>query len=131
MNSTLHAGCAATGRPGCRVLSAGQMSEDPGAGRRLPFLPHAPDLMADRGDDADWFRGAVKKKGVLPCIPPRKRRRKQPRSSHLLSQQRHTIEILVGRIKDWRRIALRDDRWAHTVFSAICLAAVFIFYLKE
>jgi len=38
---------------------------------------------------------------------------------------------MFGRIKDWRRIAMRDDRCAHTFFSAICLAAAVIFYLKE
>jgi transposase len=38
---------------------------------------------------------------------------------------------MFGRIKDWRRIALRYDRCAHTFFSAICLAATVIFYLKE
>jgi len=38
---------------------------------------------------------------------------------------------MFGRIQDWRRIAMRDDRCAHTFFSAICLAAAFIFYLKE
>ncbi|MCL2789614.1 MAG: IS5/IS1182 family transposase, partial [Desulfobulbus sp.] len=32
--------------------------------------------------------------------------------------------------KDWRRIAMRYDRCAHTFFSSICLAAVVIFYLN-
>jgi hypothetical protein len=38
---------------------------------------------------------------------------------------------MFGRIKDWRRIAMRYDRCAHTFFSAICIAATVIFYLKE
>ncbi|MBS6829995.1 MAG: IS5/IS1182 family transposase, partial [Desulfovibrio sp.] len=29
----------------------------------------------------------------------------------------------------WRRIATRYDRCAHTFFSAICIAAIVIFYL--
>ncbi|MGE9985537.1 IS5/IS1182 family transposase, partial [Desulfovibrio sp. SGI.169] len=40
------------------------------------------------------------------------------------------IEIMFGRLKDWRRIAIRYDRCAHTFHSAICLAFVFIFYLN-
>lgn len=48
-----------------------------------------------------------------------------------LYKQRHKIEMMFGRIKDWRRIAMRYDRCAHTFFSAICLAATVIFYLKE
>ena len=48
-----------------------------------------------------------------------------------LYRQRHKIEIMFGRIKDWRRIAMRYDRCAPTFFSTICLAATVIFYLKE
>jgi transposase len=36
-----------------------------------------------------------------------------------------------GRLKDWRRISTRYDRYAHTFFSAICIAAAFIFYLNQ
>ena len=32
--------------------------------------------MADRGCDADWFRDALKDKGITPCIPGRKSRGK-------------------------------------------------------
>ena len=40
------------------------------------------------------------------------------------------IERLFGRLKDWRRIAIRYDRCAHTFYSAICLAATVIFWLR-
>lgn len=38
---------------------------------------------------------------------------------------------MCGRIKDWRWIAMQYDRCARTFFSAICIAATVIFYLKE
>lgn len=107
------------------------MSDYRGASRLLPNLPQANHMIADRGYDADWFRAALKKKGTKPCIPPRTNRKNKCRSSKTLYKQRHTIEIMFGRIKDWRRIAMRSDRCAHTFFSAICIAAAFIFYLKE
>lgn len=47
-----------------------------------------------------------------------------------LYRQRHKIETMFGRLKDWRRIAMRYDRCAHTFFSAICLACAVIFYLN-
>jgi hypothetical protein len=34
---------------------------------------------------------------------------------------------MFGRLKDWRRAAMRSDRCAHTFFSAIALAAAVIF----
>lgn len=131
MTSKRHAVCDEHGRPGELLLSEGQMSDYTGA-RRLPAsLPTATYLIADRGYDADWFRIALRNKSITPYIPPRKSRRKKPRYSTLLYNQRHTIESMFGRIKDWCRIAMRYDRCAHTFFSAICLAAIVIFYLKE
>ena len=49
----------------------------------------------------------------------------------LLYRQRHRIEIMFGRLKDWRRIAMRYDRCAHTFFSAITLAATITFWLGQ
>ena len=46
-----------------------------------------------------------------------------------LYRQRHHIENMLGRLKDWSRIATRYDRCAHTFFSAICLAATVTFWL--
>jgi len=40
-----------------------------------------------------------------------------------LYRQRHRVGNMIGRLKDWRRIATRYDRSAHTFFSAICIAA--------
>jgi transposase len=38
---------------------------------------------------------------------------------------------MFGKLKDWRRISTRYDRCSHTFFSAICIAAAFIFYLNQ
>lgn len=95
----------------------------------LDSLPQAKELLADRGYDADWFRNALYHKGITPCIPGR-RSRKEPMSyDKELYKQRHKIEIMFGRLKDWRRIATRYDRCEHTFFSAICIAAIVTFYI--
>jgi len=87
-------------------------------------------MLADRGYDADWFRSALIKKGIAPCIPFKKNRRVQYTHDKALYKHRHKIENMFGRLKDWRRIAMRYDRCAHTFFSAICIAAAVIFYLS-
>ena len=46
-------------------------------------------------------------------------------------RQRHRIEIMFGRIKDWRRCATRYDRCAHTFLSAITIAATCCYYLDQ
>ena len=47
------------------------------------------------------------------------------------SVSNHLTTDTFGRLKDWRRIATRYDRCAHTCFSAICIAATAIFWLGE
>ncbi|WP_219906596.1 transposase [Nitrosospira multiformis] len=71
-----------------------------------------------------------RKKGITPCIPPKKNRKTQIEYNRELYKQRHKVENMFGRLKDWRRIATRYDRCAHTFFSAICIAATVIFYLN-
>lgn len=122
--------CDGHGKPVALLLSEGQMSDYKGAALLLSSLPKAKELLADRGYDADWFRDALKAKGIVPCIPPKKNRKIQIEYDKTLYKQRHKIENMFGRIKDWRRIAMRYDRCAHTFFSAICIAATVIFYLN-
>jgi transposase len=130
LNSKLHAVCDGAGKPIALLLTAGQESDYKGAKRLLHSLPRAKELIADRGYDADWFLAALVKKGITPCIPPRKHRKLKRCYDKTLYKQRHKIEIMFNRIKDWRRIAMRYDRCAHTFFSAICIAAAVIFYLN-
>jgi len=112
------------------LLTAGQVSDYKGAAELLDDLPEAKELLADRGYDANWFREALLDKGITPCIPPKRNRKEHIDYDNTLYKQRHKIEIMFGRIKDWRRIAMRYDRCAHTFFSAICIAASVIFYLN-
>ncbi|MBT3550371.1 MAG: transposase [Rhodospirillaceae bacterium] len=75
LNSKLHAVCDGRGRPVVMLLSEGQMSDYKGARLIVNDLPPAKHLLADRGYDADWFRDALKNKGIKPCIPPKKNRK--------------------------------------------------------
>lgn len=131
LNSTQHAVCDGTSKPVCLLLSERQMSDYTGARCLLSALPNACKLIANRGYDADWFIAALKKKGITPCILQRKNRTTRRHHSKQLYKQRYKMEIMFSHIKDWRRMALYYDRCAHTFFSAICIAATVIFYLKE
>jgi transposase len=95
----------------------------------IDVLPPATDMLADRGYDADWFRSALLARGITPCIPSKKNRKVPIPHDSLLYKQRHKIENMFGKLKDWRRIHTRYDRCAHTFFSAIAIAATVIFWL--
>ena len=131
MNSKLHVVCDGQGRPLVMLLSEGQMSDFKGAALMLPAMPKARELLADKGYDADWFRQALAKRKIAACIPSKSNRKVVIPHDAVLYRQRHKIENMFGKLKDWRRIAMRYDRCAHTFFSAICIAAAFIFYLNQ
>jgi transposase len=129
LNSKLHAVCDGLGRPIMLLLTEGQMSDHKGAFLLFSALPQAKELLADKGYDSDWFRAALIKRGITPCIPPRKNRKVQYHYDKDLYRQRHKIENVFGRIKDWRRVATRYDRCAHTSMAAISIAATCCYWL--
>jgi transposase len=111
------------------LLSEGQMSDYKGAALMIDALPSAKQLLGDKGYDADWFRQALAERGIVACIPSKSNRKKLIEHDRFLYRQRHKIENMFGRLKDWRRIHTRYDRCAHTFMSAICIAAAVIFWL--
>jgi transposase len=112
-------------------LSEGQMSDYTGAKLMYDGLPvSASHLIGDKGYDSDELRDALKAKGIEACIPPRKGRKDPPGFCRKLYKQRHKIENMFAKLKDWRRIATRYDRCAHTYMSAICIAATVIFWIN-
>ena len=110
-------------------LTEGQASDYKGARALVDKLPQATELLADRGYDADWFREALHEKGIEPCIPPKKNRKTQHHYNKELYKKRHIIENSFSKLKDWRRIATRYDRCAHTFRAAITIAIIVIWWI--
>ena len=129
MNTKLHAVTDAEGRPLRFFMTAGQVSDYTGAAALLDSLPKAEWLLADRGNDADWFREALKDKGIMPCIPGTKSRGKPIKHDKRRYKRRNRIEIMFGRLKDWRRVATRYDRCPKVFLSAVAPAATDMFWL--
>ena len=129
MNSKLHAVTDQKGKPLALLLTEGQLSDHKGARIILPYLPPAKSLTADRGYDSNWLRQALLERGIEPCIPPKRNRKLRLAYNQAQYKRRYPIENMFGRLKDWRRIATRYDRCAHTYFSAICIAAAIAFWL--
>ena len=116
-------------RPIRFFMTAGQVSDYTGAAALLDSLPKVGWLLADRGNDADWFGDALKYKGIRPCIPGRKSRGMAVRYDKRRYRRRNRIGIMFGRLKDWRRVATRYDRCPKVFLSAIALAALVIYWL--
>ncbi len=82
--------------------------------------------------------GGIIRAGSAPRLPRKPSKRAFARQGAATSQsahdkrlyrQRHKIETMFGRLKDWRRIATRCDRCAYAFFSAICITAAVAFWL--
>lgn len=113
------------------MLSEGQMNDQKGANLLASLLPAARDLIADRGYDSNPFRSALAERGITACIPSKKNRKKAIPYDKALYRQRYRVEVMFGRLKDWRRIATRYDRCPVIFFGAIVLAAIIIFWLNQ
>jgi transposase len=111
------------------LLSEGRMSDYKGAALMFEAIPKARELIADKGYDGDWFRQALAARGTTACIPSKTNRKTPIPHDPALDRQRHHIENMFGKLKDWRRIHTRYDRCAHTFFSAIAIAATVIFWI--
>jgi transposase len=103
------------------LLSEGQMSDFGGAALMIDAFPKAKALLGDRGYDADWFREALAMRKIEACVPSKSNRKIHIPHDVVLHRQRHKIEIMFERLKDWRRIHTRYDRCAHTFMFAICI----------
>jgi len=60
----------------------------------------------------------------MPC---RRSRNDPVRYDKRRYRRRNRIEIMFGRLKDWRRVATRYDRWPSAFFSAVAVAAKVVF----
>ena len=113
------------------LLTEGQQSDHKGAATLLPELPASSEMIGDKGYDSDAYRAALIERGIAPCIPSRAKRKNPATYCKDLYKQRHKIENMFAKLKDWRRIAMRYDRCAHTFFAAICIAAIVIFWINQ
>jgi transposase len=79
------------------------MSDHKGAALIYPMLPDAGTLA---------FREALAGRGITPCILPRAKRQLPATYCKTLYRQRHKVENMFAKLKDWRRISMRYDRCA-------------------
>lgn len=62
-------------------------------------LPGAKELRSERGYNADWFRNALKEKGIFGCSPPHAKRENPPKCDKDLYRPHYRIENMFGGIK--------------------------------
>ena len=80
-------------------------------------------LIADRGYDADPLVAALAARGTCAVIPPRRKRRHPRAYDAARYAQRHPVERLFSRLKQFRRVATRYDKLDAHFLAFVQLAA--------
>lgn len=84
-------------------------------------------MVADKGYDSAANRQAARVRGAMPVIPLRRTARTIPRRfAKALYRGRARIEQAVGKLKRFKRIALRCEKTRRNFGSLVALAAAFI-----
>ena len=117
------------GRPLAFHLTEEQASDSP----QFEVLPDlGPDItpravVGDKGYDAKANRSAARERSICPVIPFRSSARTRPTFfPKALYRARARIEQLVGKLKRFKRIALRCEKTAQNYGSFVALALGFI-----
>ncbi|MCF7689804.1 MAG: transposase [Cephaloticoccus sp.] len=81
-------------------------------------------IVADKGFDSDDFRASLRTQRILCCIPQRRGRRHSARFHRGYYRHCHQIESFFGRIKIYRRISTRYDKFTQAFLGFVTLKAI-------
>ena len=110
-------------------LTEGQASDSP---QFAILLDLGPDItpraaVGDKGYDALSNRSAARERSICPVIPVKSSARTRPRLFlRALYRARARIEQLVGKLKRFKRVALRCEKTAQNYGSVVAFALGFI-----
>ena len=105
------------------ALAPGQAHELPLAPGLLGCLPDVPGwVVGDRGLASHAFRQHIWGMEARPAIPP-KRNEAPVACPAWIYANRHLVENLWPRLKEWRAVATRYEKTARSFLGVLCLAA--------
>ena len=81
-------------------------------------------MVGDRGYSGRPTRDNLRRRGIGPVIPQLKTERTPRLMDWGLYRERNVVERLVGRLKEYRRIATRYDKLAASYLAFVQLAAI-------
>ena len=82
--------------------------------------------VADKAYDSDAIRRSLRARGAAAVIPANASRKQPIPHDAALYRERNRVERLVGKLKQFRRIATRYEKLGITYLALIHLVAAFI-----
>ena len=133
----IHVRCEGTGRLITFLLTPGQASdislaeglmESGVVQRRNGHLRLRPKrLVADKGYTSSAFRSYLHQRNIRCTIPHRANEHHKGTFNKQIFRKRNTVERLINRLKQFRRIATRYEKRAANFSAMIVLASIFLF----
>ena len=96
----------------------------------LDAAPPADELLADKAYDSDAVRENLIERGMRPVIPNKGDRRFLHPFDRKRYRDRNAIERMFCHLKDFRRIATRNDKLARNYLASLCPAALVSCWLR-
>jgi transposase len=125
-STKLHVLVDALGNPLRFILTSGAAGDNPQA---IPLLAgvQTREVVADRGYDADRTLAYIEQDlGATATIPPRKNRTAPHACDYAAYRERHLVECLIGKLKHFRRVFSRFDKYATRYLAFVYFASTAI-----
>jgi transposase len=105
------------------LLTGGKVADCRAANVLLDDLVRRTIVLADKAYDSNAIRDLIERQGAVPNIPSKANRRWKSCFSRSVNKGRNAVERVFCRLKDYRRIATRDEKFATNFLGAIYLVA--------
>ena len=124
-STKIHVNTDALGNALRLLLTGGQASDSPQA---IPLLQgfDFDAVIADRGYDADETLEFIAAENANAVIPPKKNRIVQRDTDWYTYKERNLVERFINKIKQYRRIFTRYEKYASRYMAFLCFAATLI-----
>jgi transposase len=80
-------------------------------------------VLAEKGYDTNELRGWLKNQGIKAVIPPKPNRKQEIGCVYWHYKERHAVECLFGKLKHYRRIAMRYEKKAINYMGMLSFAS--------
>ena len=118
------------GYPLSFVLTCGERADAPQAiGILRKWIQQSNACLLDGGYDSDTIREFIVQSSSIAVIPPRQSRTTQIECDKHLYKERHKVENLFQRLKQYRSIATRFEKKV-TLFAAMIAIASILLWIK-
>lgn len=123
LTTKIHAVVDANGNPITLKLSEGQAHDGRSAADLLDTVQAGQILLADRSYDSDAVRSKMAERGAWANIKPMPNRMNVPAFSPWLYRYRNLVERFFGKLKHFRAVATRFEKYDANYLGLIKIAA--------